>query len=408
MAGASPKAETMSRLGLDLGAIALVIFFAVAPGIAVGGALGFAVLVTVAGIASLRPSFFRALLDNKPVFIGILAVFAAWAGVGATWSPHPAAVEQGLKFASQLMGGLLLATYASGPGARLTLAGAAAASLVLIPLLTVEALTPLLINRTAQPEVIDPGELTRNLSRAGAFLVTISWGAAGALMLMGRAWAGLGLLLLAGAAALSTQFDSSANLAAFAAGLLASGAARLLPRLTIWATTGGLAVWVLAAPFLTPLLFSNARLVDAMPLSWAHRSGIWSYAVGKIREQPLIGRGIEASRELDHDILVRGVEMGAMNNHPHSASLQIWLELGGIGAVLAALLLLAGGAWLARVYGERPIAAAAACGTLATAGVIANVSFSAWAEWWIATLFISAGIVGAIGALEAPRKRALG
>jgi O-antigen ligase len=109
---------------------------------------------------------------------------------------------------------------------------------------------------------------------------------------------------------------------------------------------------------------------------------------------------------LGERILVRGIEMNSMNNHPHSASLQIWLELGGIGAVLAALLLLAGGAWLARVYGERPIAAAAACGTLATAGVIANVSFSAWAEWWIATLFISAGIVGAIGALEAPRKRA--
>jgi uncharacterized membrane protein YccF (DUF307 family) len=45
---------------------------------------------------------------------------------------------------------------------------------------------------------------------------------------------------------------------------------------------------------------------------------------------------------------------------------------------------------------------------LATAGVIANVSFSVWAEWWIATLFIAAGVVGAIGTLEAPRKRAFG
>lgn len=397
----------MSTSRLDLGAIALAIFFAIAPGIAVGGALGFAVLVTVVGVACLRPSVFRSLMENRPVFIGLLAVFTVWAGISATWSPYPAG-EQAAKFTSQILGGLLLATYASGPGARLTLAGAAATALVLIPLLAVEALTPLLINRTAQPDVVDPGELTRNLSRAGAFLVTIGWGAAGGLLLMGRAWTLLALALLAGVAALSTQFDSAANLVAFAVGLIAFGAARFLPGLMIWATTGGLAAWVLAAPFATPFFFANQTVTDAMPLSWAHRAGIWNYAIGRIQERLLMGHGFEASRAMEATIMVRGTEMPAISNHPHSASLQIWLELGGIGAALAALLLLAGGAWLARAYGERPIAAAAACATLASAGVIANVSFSAWAEWWIATAFIAAGIVGAIGALEAPRKRALG
>ena len=407
MGGARRKAESMSTPRLDPGAIALAIFFALAPGIAVGGALGFAVLVTAVGIASLRPSFFRSLIENRPLFIALLVAFTVWAGISSSWSPH-ASGEQALKFGSQILGGVLLATYASSAGARLTLAGAAAAALVLIPLLAVEAATPLLINRTAQPDVVDPGELTRNLSRAAAFLVTIGWGAAGGLILMGRAWTLLGLLLLAGAAVLSTQFDTSANMVAFGAGLLAFGAARVLPKLMIWATTGGLAVWVLAAPFLTPLLFANPTIANAIPLSWAHRSGIWTYAIDKIHEQPLFGHGLEASREMGERILVRGIEMNSMNNHPHSASLQVWLELGGIGAVIAALALVVGGAWLARAYGERPIAAAAACGTLASAGVIANVSFSAWAEWWIATLFIAAGIVGAIGALEAPRKRALG
>lgn len=395
----------MSTPRLDLGAIALVIFFALAPGIIVGGALGFAVLVTAVGLASLRPSAFRSLIENKPVFIVLLVLFGFWAGVSSTWSPQPSAA-QAWKFGSQILGGLLFATYASGQGARVTLAGAAAAAVVVIPLLAVEALTPLLLNRTAQPDVVDPGELTRNLSRAAAFLVTIGWGAAGGLMIMGRFWTVLGLLVLAGAAALSTQFDTWANLAAFTAGALAFGAARLLPKLMIWVTTGGMAAWALAAPFLTPFLFADPRVADAMPLSWAHRNGIWTYAIEKIHEQPLTGHGFEASRALGERIIVRGIEMNSMNNHPHSASLQIWLELGGIGAVLAALLLLVGGGWLVRVYGERPITAAAACATLATAGVIANVSFSAWAEWWIATLFISAGIVGAIGALEAPRKRA--
>lgn len=405
MGDAGLKAESMSTPRLDPGAIALAIFFAIAPGIAVGGALGFAVLVTVVGMACVRPAFFRSLAEKKPVFIGLLAAFTLWLGISLTWSAYPAG-GQALKFSSQILGGLLLATYASGPGARLALAGAAATAIILAPLLAVEALTPLLINRTAQPDVIDPGELNRNLSRASAFLVTIGWAAAGGLFLMGRAWMMLGLVLLVGVAAISTQFDTAANMVAFAAGLLVFGAARLLPRHMIWATTAGLATWVLAAPFATRFFFANQSIADAMPMSWAHRAGIWSYAVGRIREQPLIGHGFEASRAMEATTMVRGVEMPAIANHPHSASLQIWLELGGVGAVLAALLLLAGGAWLARSYGERPIAAAAACGTLATAGVIANVSFSAWAEWWIATLFISAGIVGAIGALEAPRKRA--
>ncbi len=407
MGSVSLKAEGMSTPRLDPGAIALAVFFALAPGIAVGGALGFAVLTTAAGIACLRPSMFRSLAENRPVFIGLAVVFGVWAGISSTWSPHPAG-EQALKLGSQILGGLLFATFASGKGARLTLAGAAAAALVLLPLLATEALTPLLINRTAQPDVVDPGELTRNLSRASAFLVTIGWGAAGGLMLMGRGWTVLGLLLLAGAAVFSTQFDTLANLAAFGAGLLAFGAARMLPKMMIWMTTGGLAAWMLAAPFVTPFLFANQRIADAMPLSWAHRSGIWTYAIEKIHEQPLLGHGLEASREMGERIMVRGIEMNSMNNHPHSVSLQVWLELGGIGAAITALALLVGGAWLARAYGERPIAAAAACGTLATAGVIANASFSAWAEWWIATLFIAAGIVGAIGALEAPRKRAFG
>ncbi len=405
MGGAGLKAESMSTPRLDPGAIALAIFFAIAPGIAVGGALGFAVLVTLVGLASTRPSFFRSLVKNKPIFIFLLVVFTLWAGITSTWSPH-AATEQALKFASQILGGLLLATYASSAGARLTIAGAAAAALILIPLLAVEALTPLLINRTAQPDVIDPGELTRNLSRAGAFLVTIGWGAAGGLLLMGRTWTLLGLALLVGIAVISTQFDTAANLVAFAAGLIVFGAARVLPRLMIWATTGGLAAWLLAAPFATPLFFANQAVADAMPLSWAHRAGIWAYAIGRIEERALLGHGFEASRAMEATTIVRGMEFPAIANHPHSASLQIWLELGGIGAAIAAIALLAGGAWLSRAYSERPLAAAAACGTLATAGVIANVSFSAWAEWWIATLFIAAGIVGAIGALEAPRKRA--
>ena len=54
--------------------------------------------------------------------------------------------------------------------------------------------------------------------------------------------------------------------------------------------------------------------------------------------------------------------------HPHSGSLQIWYETGAVGAVLAALALLAGGWALARAFKDNRLGAAAAAASLATLG----------------------------------------
>lgn len=390
----------------DLGVIALAVFFALAPAFAVGGVLGLPVLVALAGCAALRLSLFRELLEKRPIFIALLVAFTVWLAITSLWSPGPGQI-QALKLIGLIAAGLALATIASGVGGRITLAGAVATAAVLVVLLTIEATTPLLLNQTAQPH--EPADqLTRNLSRASSFLVTLAWGAMGALLLLGGRISTAAAIGLGGAVAvLSAQFGQAANAMAFAAGLIAFAAGYVAPRLALWGATGGLAFWLLAAPLMTPLLLSNPAFVDALPLSWAMRGGIWEFTIDRIwEEQPLFGHGLEASRAVTEMIEVRGGEMNAITNHPHSASLQIWFELGAVGALLGAALLLTAGRWLTRAYGERRIAAAAACATLAAAGVIANVSFSAWAEWWVATLFVAAGIVGAIGARETPATRA--
>jgi len=70
--------------------------------------------------------------------------------------------------------------------------------------------------------------------------------------------------------------------------------------------------------------------------------------------------------------------------------LQIWLELGGIGAVLWAALLAS--LWL-RVGGlPQPSARAAATGLLLNGLVVANLSFGVWQTWWMAALALS-GII---------------
>ncbi|MGE0829931.1 MAG: hypothetical protein AB7O04_11335, partial [Hyphomonadaceae bacterium] len=68
-------------------------------------------------------------------------------------------------------------------------------------------------------------------------------------------------------------------------------------------------------------------------------------------------------------------------------------ELGAIGAGLAALALAWGGFAASRAFGRDPYSAAAFCGALAAGGVIANVSYGAWQEWWITTLFIGAALI---------------
>ncbi|MES1203914.1 MAG: hypothetical protein ABUS57_20950, partial [Pseudomonadota bacterium] len=91
----------------------------------------------------------------------------------------------------------------------------------------------------------------------------------------------------------------------------------------------------------------------------------------------------------------RNLHFSLIPLHPHDASLQIWLETGAIGAGLGALALILGGVALARALRFDRVAAAGACGAIASIGLIANVSYGAWQEWWIATAFAAAALVTA-------------
>jgi O-antigen ligase len=197
-----------------------------------------------------------------------------------------------------------------------------------------------------------------------------------------------------GAGALSAQFGMDANLLAFAVATFAFWFAFAFPRVAIISVSGVLALWLLAAPFVTPLIFADAHFVESLPKSWAIRGEIWRFACERIAEQPWIGRGIDASRAFTEQITVRGETMRALPLHPHSASLQVWLETGAVGAALAALALLCGGWGLARTFRDNRSAAAATTATMAAIGLFANVSYGAWQEWlWAVTLTAACLIV---------------
>jgi O-antigen ligase len=215
-------------------------------------------------------------------------------------------------------------------------------------------------------------------------LLALTWGAASALLVEERPNAAR--LAIALSAVMTVQFDQWASVAGFFAGLAAFGLAFAAPRLALWVTGLGLALWMLVAPFATPLVLANPRLIAALPDSWAHRAEIWRYVCEEIRVRPWLGHGFDAARHADERIPL----------HPHSASLQIWYELGAVGAAIAAAMLAVSAFALTRALRHERVAAAAAAATIASLGVVANVSYGAWQEWWIATIFAAAALVAAV------------
>jgi O-antigen ligase len=174
-----------------------------------------------------------------------------------------------------------------------------------------------------------------------------------------------------------------------------------LPRLATRAAAVGLAAFFLLAP----LIFSAAvpRLPDlsALPRSAAHRVLIWDFVGERIAVRPVLGWGMEASRAIpggDDTFAPATLDRFGLDGaeeraffalpstkrlplHPHNAALQVWLELGAVGAVLAAAL-----AASVMLAARSPAALGAA-----TAGAVTGaLSFGAWQPWWIASLLLAA------------------
>src|SRR5690606_39588022 len=115
-----------------------------------------------------------------------------------------------------------------------------------------------------------------------------------------------------------------------------------------------------------------AKLQAAAPQSWADRVGYWGRAADLTASEPILGWGLDASRMFSPGIRL----------HPHDAALQVWLELGLVGAFAAAIVW---GMTFARIARPRPGLVAGAQAAAATAYfVIGAVSFGVWQGWWLA------------------------
>ncbi len=226
------------------------------------------------------------------------------------------------------------------------------------------------------------------LNRA-AVAITLFLPLASALLATERRFVFMGVLWISTAAAVFLSISYSAKLA-FVVVVLVLPIALNAPRIAHRLTSYALPLTVLAMPWIA--LVANSivpvQLHEAVGYySLTIRGEIWQETVPFIWQKPFFGWGVEASHALPH--LPEAAHLTQVQRdllswgHTHNAPLQIWLELGAVGAALTAAALYVG---IRALRALPPMLLPYATTTVIAAFAIACVSHGAWQAWWWALL----------------------
>jgi O-antigen ligase len=185
----------------------------------------------------------------------------------------------------------------------------------------------------------------------------------------------------------SSQLGITAGLVAFAASFVCGK----------WAVRAGYASWTALALLIVPLvLLVNSAGLAANPSLFAsarHRVVIWTYTAKAVGLSPFVGIGADATaalnekREMAGDITrADGGFQESTARHAHNIFLQVWYELGAVGALGFAAAGV-GALWLLAGLRGRLLAFCLAHFTC-VAGTFA-FSYSLWQVWFEAAIVMS-------------------
>jgi len=246
------------------------------------------------------------------------------------------------------------------------------------------------------------------LSNGIVILVLLTWPAA-TVMNQRRKW-GWTFAAIFCVSWFAIYFGHSASLLAIIAGLLAWGIARFSRFFAAKLIAVAFTISVITAPLLVIQFldaskihqFANSDFGRSMPSSIVPRLSIWEFVARKSMKRPVLGWGLNSSRIMpgggekaiiyderigNGKIKILHIE-SKLPLHPHNQALQIWLELGGVAAVLVAIF---GGIIIFR-FSIASKVEAPIFGLITSYLVYSYSSFGAWQNWWIATLFLVAVI----------------
>ncbi len=374
------------------------------PVIAYVGNLGFAPLAALIGIGAL---VFLGRKSAPSAGVAILLALLAWALVSMSWSPampvHPdfhryknVEALTGLKLTFELTVYVSFVMALRGASdavaARASLYLAIGLSLLAV-LLVIEALDGASLYQWIKTETHQktrPDLAFRNVARACYVATVLFWPA---ILRLRRAHLPVWIVIFVGGLAVSLAvFKLDAPVLALILAALTFLAVQKFGRAVIWALIAAMILYFAAAPlvahFATALFRPHELPGQIGKHSWAERLDIWRFVSGEILQNPIKGWGLDASRAWPNDIPL----------HPHDAALQLWLELGALGAALGALFW----GWLftriaVMVDEDRTMAAAATASAVAYL-TIGALSFGVWQEWWLAVGAVTIVVCGFVTA----------
>lgn len=211
------------------------------------------------------------------------------------------------------------------------------------------------------------------------------------------------------AATLALVF-AAALLTAHDAAMIAIGASAttfsLARRFDRTARIAVLSAWLVGCALIVPIMQTayQVGLYRDSALPWTARARIilWGYTANQVASRPLVGIGAAATKEYSKRHLPIAARPAdhiyplSTAPHAHNIFLQVWFELGALGATLLALigaLILSETAQLNRA--ERPFALA----SFVSAVAITSFTWSIWQEWFLALLF-AAPILVCLGSIQ--------
>ncbi|MBL6933761.1 MAG: O-antigen ligase family protein [Rhodospirillales bacterium] len=397
--------DDISSDGRILGLLAFLAFpvALLAPkGMAVLFGLG-VVLVLVSGL--LRGQKIRLSISPGLILCFALAVLSL---ASALWSMTPeASFKKGLVLLLVLFGGLSLSQSVRRlniAGRRLFDVGMIAGGILGFLIIAVEILfeSPIVALlwqiRGRTPEHHYHLIQTINQGAAVSAIFLLLWTLA-LWRIKGATWASIGFAVFA-MALVFCQADS--HKIALALGLVAALVVYFGNKIVLKGLAVLFIVSTLSAPWSVsvmpdPLQAGSGAAV--LPNSSQHRLVIWQATVDHIFQRPWLGSGFDTARafynkqqKVKHYYGGKGEDTIWVNNfepiplHPHNGVLQVWLELGVIGA-----LLLSGGIlFVVRNINslENRFQQAMVLGSFVTGLVIFAISYGAWQSWWMATIWL--------------------
>lgn len=368
---------------------------------AAAGGQGLAPIFACGAVAAISPSRLKAALSDAlsaPVTFSLFILFLAWIAASTSWSPQTnsktaIAILLYLPFFAFFAWCCRGETHAD----RALIRRAGVAFVFLLSFLCLfEALAGFpFLTESRSRDAHGIFEAKKSLSITTAALAMMVWPVAATLD-KGRSsvqWLIIAPILCIAVTARLT--GTSAIILAMLFSAFCFLAARAYPTLSFTIAGMGSSSALLAAPRLVEWLRVIPDSVAQMiPMTYYHRIEIWKNVADLIAQKPWFGWGMDASKTFrqPHDYGPLGVQ-SLVPWHPHNAGLHIWLELGLVGAGLAAALCLSLALLAARRLASDRIAAAGVIAMIGAFCTFGSISFGIWQAWFLSTAFAGAGLI---------------